>query len=154
MHPRPRPHRRAIELVAAAAAATGALAGCGDDDVGDAERFCAEVQTNAEAIVDPPLERPEDVDAALDLYRGVGAVAPLDIEPHWDALVLNLETASTVDPDDPESLQRVYARAYATEREARTVRDWLRDHCDVDLGPVATIVPRAPKAPPTTTADG
>lgn len=154
MHPRPRSHRRAIGLVGAAVAVSSALAGCGDDEVGDAERFCGEVQANADAIVDPPLEHPEDVDAALDLYRDVGAAAPLDIEPHWDALVLNLETASTVDPDDPESLQRVYARAYATEREARTVRDWLRDHCEVDLGPVATIVPPAAKAPPTTAVGG
>jgi hypothetical protein len=130
-----------------------ALAGC-RDDVGDAERFCGEVKTNSEAIVNPTLERLEDVDATLELYRDVGAVAPLDIEPHWDALIVNLETASTVDPADAESLQRVYARAYATEREAKTVRNWLIDHCEVDLGPVATIVPPAPKKPPATTVPG
>jgi hypothetical protein len=59
-------------------------------------------------------------------------------------------------PGDPESMQRVAARAYATERSAVAVHDWLMANCAVDIGPVATIVPDAPranrKATPTTLA--
>ena len=69
------------------------------------------------------------------------------IEPHWQALVLNYETASTVDPADPESVQRVVHRAYATERSAVAVKDWLLTNCQVDLGSISTIVPAAPPPP-------
>ena len=57
--------------------------------------------------------------------------------------MLNFETASTVEPDDPESVQRAARQAYATERSAVAVADWLLTNCGVDLGPVATIVPPA-----------
>ena len=70
-------------------------------------------------------------------------------ESAWDALVVNYETASTVDPGDPESLQRVVAQAVRAERSAIAVHDWLLANCDVDLGNVATIgANRPPPAPP------
>lgn len=131
-------------------------AACGGGG-GDAERFCGEVQANRRAILDPTLAAPTDVDATLELYRSIGDVAPLDIAAEWDRLVVNLETASTVEPDDPDSLQQAVASAYATERSAIAVRDWLRSHCRVDLGPVATIVtpaPTAPRRPPPATVPG
>jgi hypothetical protein len=152
VHRRPRPRRDIVGAVVIGVVVAGAaLTACGGDQPGDAERFCGEVQANTEAIVNPTLDHPEDLEATVELYRDIGAVAPLAIEPQWEALVLNLETASTVDPSDPDSLQRVYARAYATEREAVAVRDWLLDHCQIDLGPVATIVPPAPTTVPATT---
>jgi len=126
-----------------------AVVACGGEDGGDAERFCGEVQTNQRAIVEPALATLADVDATLQLYRDIGEVAPLEIAAEWDRLVVNIETASTVEPDDSDSLQRSIASAYATERSALAVRDWLRSHCDVDLGPVATIVtPAAPASTP------
>ena len=88
----------------------------------------------------------------------IADVAPLAIEPHWQALVLNYETASTVDPTDPASTQRAYARAYQTERSAVAVHDFLLANCNVDLGPVTTIVAHSPattppgSTPPTTAA--
>ena len=63
--------------------------------------------------------------------------------------MVNYETASTVDPGDPESLQRVVAQAVRAERSAIAVHDWLLANCDVDLGNVATIgANRPPPAPP------
>ena len=61
--------------------------------------------------------------------------------------MLNYETASTVDPADPASVQRSLARAYQTEESAVAVHDFLLANCNVDLGPVATIVPHGPVAP-------
>jgi hypothetical protein len=133
-------------LAFAAAALTVLCLGCGGDgaSAGDAERFCGEVQANTRALVRPRLRSIDDVETLLGLYRDLGDLAPLAIAREWDALILNYETASTVAPDDPESLQRVAARAYATERSAVAVHDWLLANCAVDIGPVATIVPSEP----------
>jgi hypothetical protein len=128
------------------------LLGCGGGgSAGDAERFCGEVKANTRTIVRPRLRTIADIDTLLALYRDLGELAPLAIDADWDALVLNYETASTVAPSDPESVQRAVARAYATERSAVAVHDWLIANCAVDIGPVATIVPDTPRRPRTTT---
>ena len=49
-------------------------------------------------------------------------------------------------PDDPESVQRAVAVAFATERSAVAVRNWILANCGVDIGPVATIPPQDPAA--------
>ena len=143
------------ELVASLAVATAALlTACGSgSSAGDAERFCGEVKANTPAIVKPRIRTAEDVDTLLALYRDLGDLAPLAIDADWEALILNYETASTVEPTDPESVQRVAARAYATEQSAVAVHDWLLTNCAVDIGPVATLVPHdqpARRAPATT----
>jgi hypothetical protein len=147
---------RPIRPLVVSLAVTGAalLTACGSGSgAGDAERFCGEVKANTPAIVKPRLKTVEDIDTLMALYRDLGDLAPLAIDADWDALVLNYETASTVEPTDPESVQRVAARAYATEESAVAVHDWLLTNCAVDLGPVATLVPhgqRAAAAPATT----
>jgi hypothetical protein len=122
---------------------------CGDDgsSAGDAERFCGEIQQDVAAVVDPALATEDDLEATLVRYRELAELAPLAIEDDWGVIVVNLETASTVVPSDPESVQRAVAQAYATERSAVAVRDWLLVNCAVDLGPVATITPQDPVRP-------
>ena len=71
-------------------------------------------------------------------------VAPLAIEQEWGDLVVNYETASTVDPGDPESVQRVVETAVRTEESVTAVQQWVAANCDVDLGPVATVQPPPP----------
>ncbi|CAN5439966.1 hypothetical protein BH18ACT3_BH18ACT3_28070 [soil metagenome] len=136
-------------------AALGVFAGAcgGEEATANAEEFCAEVDTNKEAIIAPKLRTDADVRAFVDLHRRLGELAPLAIEQEWNDVTSNYETAATIDPDDPESVERAKSKAYATERSAVGVRDWLRATCRVNLGPVTTIVPqRAPTAPaPTAT---
>jgi hypothetical protein len=152
-------HPRSPSIVAMTAAVTIAagaavLSGCGsDDDGGDSARFCAEVTANVAAIVTPPIATEDDVDATLDLYRKLADLAPIAIEEEWRDLVVNVETASTVVPDDPESVQRTVAVAYATEKSAVAVRNWILTDCGVDLGPVATIAPQVPAATTTLPPD-
>jgi hypothetical protein len=137
---------------AAALVALAALAlSCGDDGPGDTARFCAEVKAHTAELVTPPKEL-ADVAAFVGLYKRIDRVAPLAVQPHWEALILNYETASTVDPGDPASLQRAYRQAYATEASAVKVHDFLLTNCGVDIGPVSTIVPQttAPAATSTT----
>ncbi|MGH9132968.1 MAG: hypothetical protein ACRDZZ_03465 [Ilumatobacteraceae bacterium] len=140
----------AATVVVTAAAGAALLAGCGsDDDGGDADEFCAGVASNVAGIVAPPLVTEDDIDATLGLYRELADLAPIAIEEEWRDLLFNVETASTVAPDDPESVQRTVAVAYATEKSAVAVRSWVLTNCGVDLGPVTTLVPQGPA--PTTT---
>ncbi len=109
-------------------------------------------RTSAELLTAPATV--DEIDGYLALYTRIGDLAPLVIEPHWQALIVNYETANTVVPDDPASMQRAAVQAYATERSAVAVKDWLLRNCNVDIGPVATIVPAAPPPPATTLPDG
>lgn len=152
------PHVRLAPPATASAATLVLLAGlalsCGDDGPGDTERFCSEVKAHTAELVTPPKEL-ADVAGFVALYKRIDRVAPLAIQPHWEALILNYETASTVDPGDSASLQRAYRQAYATESSAVKVHDFLLTNCGVDLGPVSTIVPQTtPPAVTSTTAAG
>jgi hypothetical protein len=145
---------RVRSIVATGAGSLAALAAlglsatsCGDDGPGDTARFCSEVQEHRDQLTASPVAL-GDIGGFLALYRQIGDVAPLAIEPHWQALVLNYETANTVDMADPESVQRTLAQAYATERSAVAVNAFVLANCNVDLGPIATVVPPAPPAPP------
>jgi hypothetical protein len=144
---------RSIVLVGAAAVVPLGLltTSCGDDG-GDTAQFCAEVSEHSAELTARP-ETLAELDSMLGTYRRIGADAPLAIEPHWEALVINYETASTVDVSDPESVQRALAQAYATERSAVAVHAYVATTCGADLGPVATVVAHpAPPAPPAAAA--
>jgi hypothetical protein len=141
---------RPLAIAVALAAATWALAGCGDDEVAsDAERFCGEATVNRDMIVAPPMATEAEVEATLDFYRLMGQLAPIAVAEEWNDLVEAMETAATLVPGDPTSEQEVAMTAYATERSAYAVKVWLQRNCGVDI-PITTIAPQAPLPPPTT----
>jgi len=113
---------------------------CADDSATNAERFCGEIEANSDELFAPEIDSAGQIEPLLDLYRRIGRFAPLAIEADWDQLVLNYETASTVVPDDDDSVQAATAEAYQTERSAAAVKVWLRDNCAIDIGPISTIV--------------
>ena len=151
-HPSSRPHRAAL-AAAIAAPIVVILAACGGDSGGDAERFCGEVAANQDALTNPQLVYSDDIEPLLDLYRDIGALAPLAVEQDWDQLVGAYETASTVVVGDQTSEQEALAAIYSSEESAADIDRWLRANCAVDIGPVFTIVPHspAPAAPATDT---
>jgi hypothetical protein len=138
-----------------AAALCGFLAACsrGDDVQSDAERFCGEAIAQRANIVAPPLDTEAELEATLDFYRLMGQLAPIAIAEEWNALLVNLETAATVVPGDPESEQKVAMTAYATEPAAFKVKEWLQENCGLDI-PITTIAPqeRSPARVTTTTS--
>ena len=140
-----------IASVAALAACAGLVVGCGDDGPPGTATFCGEVAGALDGRCSRRRRRSPRSPAFVDLYKRLERDAPLAIQPHWQALVLNYETASTVDPADPASVQRSFALAYQTEESAVAVHDFLLANCNVDLGPVATIVSHSP-VPPAGTA--
>jgi len=142
-HPSSMPRSAALALTAAIALA---LTGCGDDEGGDAERFCGAVAANQDALTNPQLVYSDDIAPLLDLYREVGAWAPLAVEEDWEQLVSAYETASTVVVGDQASEQEALAAIYSSEESAADIDRWLRANCAVDIGPVFTIVPHSPPA--------
>lgn len=133
--------RRRNATAAALVLASILVAACGGDGP-SAERFCGEVDEHRAALTQPSLAFEDDIAALLDLYRDIGALAPLAIESEWDQLVLNYETASTIVPGDDASLQRAVSVAYQSEKSAAAVSRWLQTNCNVDIGPLATLVPQ------------
>jgi hypothetical protein len=133
--------RRATTALAGAAVCLSiAVSACGDDDSGNAERFCGEIDENKAALTDPPLEFSDQIEPVLELYREIADLAPLSIEEEWNQLLGAYETASTVVPGDAESEQAALAAIYASERSAAAVERWLQANCAVEIGPVFTIV--------------
>jgi hypothetical protein len=120
-----------------------ALVACSTDkEGGDAERFCGEIAANQAQLTSPDLATSADIEPLLDLYRTIGDLAPLAIEPEWDQLILNYETASTVVPGDDQSMQTAVAMALQSEQAGARVKQWLVDNCALDIGPVATLAPQ------------
>ena len=126
------------------AIAIASLSACGGDENPSAERFCGEVAANKEALTNPQLGYVDDIEPLLDLYRTVGALAPLGVEADWDQIVSAYETASTVVIGDQESEQQALTAIYSSEKPAAAVETWLLANCAVDIGPVFTIVPQGP----------
>ena len=141
------PHRAALAVTAAIAMLA---TGCGGGG-GNAERFCGEVAANQDALTNPQLVYSDDIEPLLDLYREIGALAPLAVEEDWDQLVSAYETASTVVVGDEASEQEALAAIYSSEESAAAIDRWLRANCAVDIGPVFTIVPHSPVTPATDT---
>jgi hypothetical protein len=138
------PHRVRALTAVAVAAALAALSGCGADENPSAERFCGEVAANKDALTNPQIIYSDDIEPLLDLYRDIGALAPLGVEDDWDQLVSAYETASTVIVGDQESEQVALTAAYSSEQSAAAIEAWLIANCAVDIGPVFTIVPQGP----------
>jgi hypothetical protein len=150
------PRRSAAFAIASLAATVASLSACGGDEDPSAERFCGEVAANKEALTNPQLVYDDDIDPLLDLYRRIGALAPIGVQADWDQLVSAYETASTVVVGDQESEQQALTAIYSSEKSAAAVEAWLLANCAVDIGPVFTIVPQGPvtvTVPPDATPD-
>ena len=125
--------RSALPLVVVAAALV--VLGACDDDGGDTEQFCDEVAQNVENLRLTPATE-DEVEDLIELWRDVGDNAPLAIEAEWDAHTNNIELAWTSDDQ-----QEVVASTFAAEQSNVAIAAWLSDYCDIDFGPVTTIVP-------------
>ena len=77
----------------------------------------------------------------LDLYRRLETLAPLAVSQEWTIVLNAIETANTIVPGDQDSIQRVAAAAYQSEAAALAIAEWAMASCEVDLGPVTTLVP-------------
>ncbi|MDO8362334.1 MAG: hypothetical protein Q7V88_05520 [Actinomycetota bacterium] len=119
------------------------LSACGDDDPDQRSEsnYCTQVGNHLAEINSPAIATSADIERTIAAWKAVAASAPLAVEAEWYTMVANLETASTVDPDDPASMQLVADSARASEPAANLVITYTRQKCGANIG--------AP-APPTT----
>jgi len=120
-------------LSAVAAAATF-IAACGDGEPRSEAAYCGRVEANLTDLNDPPITAPSDVGRVLAAWRDVAAAAPIAIDTEWATMIDMLETAITVDPNDPESLQKVSDTARATEPAAKRVTSYTLERCGLTIG--------------------
>lgn len=133
------PHRAWSALATGAAAVVAALlSACGSGPERGTAEFCDQLRVQA-AFLEGPLTTGADVDALVARYRELERFAPLAIEPSWDQLVVLVETAATVDPDDVDSVQRAVDAAYASELAASEVVEWAQRNCDLQLPGVGGV---------------
>ncbi len=123
-------------LVAALAVSAGALlAACSDDPAQRTEaNYCKQVNEHLTDLSAPVIATQADIDRVVRAWRSVSASAPLAVQEEWEAVVGNVVTAATVDPADPESVQRVADTARATEPAADRVIAYTQATCGVTIG--------------------
>lgn len=106
--------------------------------------YCAAVEANLAELSSPSVAAQGDVSRTVALYEKLAKAAPLEVEKEWDVLTIAYQTAATVVASDPASMQRAADTIRSAEPAARTIADYTRRLCTVDIG--ASTVPTTPPA--------
>ena len=80
------------------------------------------------------IETSLDIGRVLAAWRAVANAAPIAIQPEWATMVDSMETAITVDTQDPESMQKVADTARASEPAAKRVVSYTLERCGITIG--------------------
>ena len=128
-------------LAPLALALTGmvALVACSEDPAQRTEEnYCKTVSEHLNDLNGPVINTQDDIDRVVAAWRNVAATAPLAVQEEWSAMVDNVETASTVDPADAASVQRVADQARRTEPAANKVILYTQNTCGITIGGAGT----------------
>jgi hypothetical protein len=132
----------------AVALTTLTVGACGSDGPEPgAAGFCAEIAANRDAVVDPALDTELDLAGVVEVHQRLAALAPLAIAEEWQVLLDVVERADAIARGDTAAVASVVEAAYAAERSAVRVAEWVLASCGVDLGPVTTISPQGRPEP-------
>ena len=133
------PAARTTTLAAALLTLTlGALSACGDDaDQRSESNYCTQVGNHLADLNSPAITAEGDIDRVVDAWRTVSRSAPIAVQAEWETMVANLETAITVDPNDPASMQLVADTARKSEPAANRVISYTQQRCGALIGSVA-----------------
>jgi len=127
--------RSPIATIALAIGVGSALVACSDDATTRTEgNYCSEVSAHLADLSSPVIATPADIDRVLDSWRAVAATAPLAVQQEWNIVVISMETAAAVDPNDPASVQHVADTARASERAANRVISYTLERCGAQIG--------------------
>lgn len=153
MHRSPRP----LRALAASSALVLLAAACSEPETSGGQ-FCASLSESMPVLAGK-VESQLDIDTLVETYTELDTRTPLAIEESWRQLTVLVQTAATVTPDDPASVQSMADAAYASERSAREVATWVEATCGFSMpamegleGPVTTPPAVPTTAPPTVTS--
>jgi hypothetical protein len=120
------------------ALALASLGACGDSaDQRSEANYCTQVGNHLTDLNSPSIAADGDIDRVLDAWRTVSKSAPIAVQAEWETMVTNLETAITVDPNDPASMQLVADTARKSEPAANRVISYTQQRCGALIGNVA-----------------
>jgi hypothetical protein len=146
------PSVRAVAL-ATCLTATAVLTSCGDGPATTAG-YCQMVTANLSTLQSPIIATEVDVSDTIGLYEQIARSAPLSVAPEWDTLTESLRTASTVDPNDPDSVQLAADTARRAAPAAERVVKLTQELCAVGLGDGVPPATQLPVVVTTTTVPG
>ncbi|MEQ1873127.1 MAG: hypothetical protein ABL953_05310 [Ilumatobacteraceae bacterium] len=124
---------RLVRFIAASAPMV-LLAACSDGAERTESAYCGQIVQYETALNAPVISTPTDIGLVLAAWRSIAQSAPVAIEPEWNTMVDMMETAVTVDPDDPESMQLVADTARASEPAAERVVSYTQERCGLTIG--------------------
>jgi hypothetical protein len=129
-------------VVLLASASLFCIAACSSDPPASTNgQYCATVSANLERINTPAIIDAGDVESTANLYRTITSVAPLAVQKEWQTMTSNIEAASTVDPADPASVQRVADMTRSSQQAAFAISDYTSKLCGVTIGTPTTTLP-------------
>jgi hypothetical protein len=102
--------------------------------------FCKQLADELPEI-GQPMDTGGDVVAQVARYKRLLNVAPLTIEEDFKVLTDLLDTASRLNPNNTDEVQKIADMAYAANMSAQAVAAWVKDTCAVDLATGVTVVP-------------
>jgi hypothetical protein len=132
-------------------AVTGcAISGCASDEPpATSGQYCATISANLDQLNAPAIVDAAGIEATSKLYRTITSIAPLAVQKEWETMAANIETAATVDPNDPTSVQHVADSARSSQHAATAISDYTSKVCGVTIGtPTTTVSPAATTAAP------
>ena len=139
----PRRSSRSVALTANVGLVIAMVAACSGAPARSQERFCQRIGDNL-GVVTAAVQSPAEASSAISRFRAIGDAAPEAIRDEWDALVQLLVVA-----DDPATSDSALAeRAVASQRSVKTIDDYVKATCGVDLvHPVLVTQPPATTTP-------
>lgn len=110
------------------------LIGCGNGEARSEADYCQAVTEHLAELNSPAIATASDIGVVLEAWLSIADAAPVAIEPEWATMIDVIETAVTVDPDDPGSMQRVADTARTAEPAADRVVSYTQERCGITIG--------------------
>ena len=131
---------RNVALLAVVASCTAAACSSDTPPATD-DQYCSAVNANLAELNAPAIVDDASVKETAALYRTMTSVAPLAVQKEWATMTSNVEVASTVDPTDPASVQKVADMARSSQQAASAITDYTARLCGVTVGVPTTTLP-------------
>jgi len=128
-------------VVLLAVAGCCAVTACSSDAAPTAGQYCATVASSLQQLNAPAIVDAAGIEATTNLYRTITSIAPLAVQKEWETMTSNVQTAATVDPNDPASVQRVADMARSSQQAASTISDYTTKICGVTIVTPTTTIP-------------
>ena len=118
-----------------------AVTACSSDAPPTAGQYCATVASSLQQLNAPAIVDAAGIEATTNLYRTITSIAPLAVQKEWETMTSNVQTAATVDPNDPASVQRVADMARSSQQAASRISDYTTKICGVTIVTPTTTIP-------------